>query len=376
MRVIYGGNKIKMSKECLEVSSEVITGFNFKGNIIEITPFGSGIINDTFLIVTNKEKYILQRINTTIFKDVEKLMNNYCSICNYLKSIVKENGGDIYRETITVVPTKDNKSFLKDSKGECWRAILFIEDTITYDVIESKDDFYKCGKAFGKFQSMLSQYKAHELYESIPNFHNTKERFKSFLEAVQSNKLGRLEFVTNEVSFIINRKNDTDILLDMYERKELPLRVTHNDTKLSNILMDKKTKEGICIIDLDTIMPGLSLYDFGDAIRSGATHTLEDERDLDKVYLDLDLFEAFTKGFLQGTGGSLTVEEVKMLPMGAKVIALEQGIRFLTDYLEGDNYYKTTYKNQNLDRARTQLKLVSDIETKWDKLNEIIYKYL
>ena len=223
---------------------------------------------------------------------------------------------------------------------------------------------------------MLSEYKAETLYESIPNFHNTRERFKTFLSAIENNKANRLDKVREEVNFILERKNDTSILLDMYERGELPLRVTHNDTKISNILMDEKTKEGICVIDLDTIMPGLSLYDFGDAIRSGATHALEDEKDLSKVYVDLEFFEAFTKGFLEGTDNSLTKNEIEMLPMGAKVITLEQGIRFLTDYLDGDVYYKTSYEEQNLDRTRTQLKLVRDMELKWDKLNFIVDKYV
>lgn len=370
-----------MHDECLKITTEVLEAINFKGDIVNVKSFGSGIINDTFLVVcknndNKEEKYILQKINHSIFKNVEKLMENYCNVCDYLKEVVKNNHGDIDRQTITVIPTKEGKSFFKDSLGSYWRAIKFISNTITYDVLESANDFYKAGKAFGEFQNMLSGYKAETLYESIPNFHNTKERFKTFLSAIENNKANRLDKVIEEVSFILERKNDTSMLLDMYEKGELPLRVTHNDTKISNILMDEKTKEGICVIDLDTIMPGLSLYDFGDAIRSGATHALEDEKDLSKVYVDLEFFEAFTKGFLEGTDGSLTKNEIKMLPMGAKVITLEQGIRFLTDYLDGDVYYKTSYEEQNLDRTRTQLKLVRDMELKWDKLNSIVDKYV
>lgn len=370
-----------MHDKCLEITVEAIKAINFNGDVINIKSFGSGIINDTFLVVCKNseykdEKYILQKINHLIFKDIEKLMENYCNICDYLKDIIKKNGGDVDRQTITVIPTKDGKRFFKDSLGNYWRAIKFIPNTITYDVIESANDFYKAGKSFGQFQNMLSEYNAESLYESIPNFHNTKERFKTFLEAVENNKARRVDAVKEEVNFIIERKKDTSLLLDMYERGELPLRVTHNDTKISNILMDKETKEGICVIDLDTIMPGLSLYDFGDAIRSGATHALEDEKDLNKVYVDLEFFEAFTKGFLEGTGSSLTEKEIEMLPMGAKVITLEQGIRFLTDYLNGDVYYKTSYQEQNLDRTRTQLKLVKDIELKWNELNNIVDKYV
>ena len=369
-----------MYDECLKITTEALEAISFDGDIVNVKSFGSGIINDTFLVVcknnNKEEKYILQKINHLIFKNVEKLMENYCNICDYLKEVVKNNNGDIDRQTITVIPTKEGKSFFKDSLGNYWRAIKFISNTITYDILESSNDFYKAGKAFGEFQNMLSEYKAETLYESIPNFHNTKERFKTFLSAIKNNKANRLDTVKEEVNFILERENDTSILLDMYERGELPLRVTHNDTKISNILMDEKTKEGICVIDLDTIMPGLSLYDFGDAIRSGATHALEDEKDLSKVYVDLDFFEAFTKGFLEGTDGSLTKNEIKMLPMGAKVITLEQGIRFLTDYLDGDVYYKTSYEEQNLDRTRTQLKLVRDMELKWDNLNSIVDKYV
>lgn len=370
-----------MHDEYLKTTTEALEAINFNGDIINVKSFGSGIINDTFLVVCNdndnkEEKYILQKINNSIFKNIELLMKNYCNICNYLKEIVKNTHGDVDRQTITVIPTKDGKSFFKDSKGNYWRAIKFIPNTITYDVLESSNDFYKVGKAFGKFQNMLSEYNAENLYESIPNFHNTKERFNTFLSSVKNNKVNRLDKVREEVNFILERENDTSILIDMYERGELPLRVTHNDTKISNILMDEKTKEGICVIDLDTIMPGLSLYDFGDAIRSGATHALEDEKDLSKVYVDLEFFEAFTKGFLEGTNSTLTKNEIEMLPMGAKVITLEQGIRFLTDYLDGDIYYKTSYEDQNLDRTRTQLKLVRDMELKWDKLKGIVNKYV
>ena len=370
-----------MHEKSLEIAVEALKSMKFDGDVINVKSFGSGIINDTFLVTCknnkgNENKYILQKINSSIFKNVEKLMENYCGVCDYLKKIVSENGGDVERETITVVPTNSGKSYLKDSLDNYWRAIKFISDTVTYDVAESAEDFYKVGKAFGEFQNKLAGYNAENLYESIPNFHNTKERFKTFLLAIENNKARRLESVRSEVDFILEREKDTTILLDLYENGELPLRVTHNDTKISNILMDANTKNGICIIDLDTIMPGLSLYDFGDAIRSGATHALEDEKDLDKVYVDLEFFEAFTKGFLEGTNSSLTEKEIEMLPMGAKVITLEQAIRFLTDYLDGDVYYKTSYSNQNLDRTRTQLKLVKDIEEKWNELNNIVNKYV
>lgn len=370
-----------MDSISLNITREVVESIDFKGNIKDIKPFGNGHINDTFLVLCELEngeenKYILQRINHEIFKDVEKLMENYCNVCNYLKNVVSQNGGDVYRETVTVVPTKDKKSFVKDSYGNYWRAILLIENTITHEVIRSPEDFYKTGKAFGNFQSMLSEYNAESLYESIPNFHNTKERFKTFISAVEVDKVGRRECVEEEINFILDREKDTALLLDMLSEGKLPLRVTHNDTKINNVLMDKDTKEGICVIDLDTVMPGLVAYDFGDAIRSGATYAAEDEKDLENVFVALELFEAFTKGFIEGGKSSLTKTEIEMLPMGAKVITLEQGIRFLTDYLNGDTYYKTSYENQNLYRTRTQLKLVADMESKWNDLNNIVSKYM
>ncbi len=368
-----------MEDKHLDIIAEAVESIDFKGEVTEVKVFGSGNINDTFLVKAIKdgkeERYILQRINHSIFKDVGKLMENYCKVCDYLKEIVKARGGDIYRETITVVKTKNGKNFLKDSKGNYWRGILFITNSLTSEVIECKEDFYKTGKAFGGFQNMLADYKADTLYESIPNFHNTKERFKSFLDAVEKDEAGRKSEVEAEIDFILKREADTGVLLNMLEAGELPLRATHNDAKLGNIILDKDTKEGICIIDLDTVMPGLSLYDFGDAIRSGATKSAEDEKDLENVYVDLELFEAFTKGFIEGADKGLTEKEIEMLPMGAKVITLEQGIRFLTDYLNGDVYYKTSYDKQNLYRTKTQLKLVADMESKWSKLNEIVANY-
>lgn len=370
-----------MSNREVDIANEAIKAIGFNGEVKEINPFGAGMINDTFLVVCDlgenkEERYILQRINHLIFKEIDKLMKNYCNICNYLKEIVKRNNGDVNRETITVVNSKDGNSYVQDSKGNYWRAIKYIDDTITYNTISCSEDFYKTGKAFGKFQSMLSEYDATKLYESIPNFHNTKERYKTFLASVEKDAVGRCKSVQKEIDFIIEREKDTRLLLDKLESGQLPLRVTHNDTKLSNVLMDKDTKEGICVVDLDTIMPGLVGYDFGDAIRTGATFAAEDEKDLDKVYIDFELYEAFTKGFIEGTGSKLTREELRLLPMGAKVITLEQGIRFLTDYLDGDVYYKTNYANHNLDRTRTQLKLVKDTEEKWDQLNNIVNKYI
>lgn len=359
----------------------VIEQFGLDGNILEATPYGNGYINDTYAITCQlstdrKKRYILQRINHEIFKNPEQLMQNFRKITEYLRERIIENGGDSKREALSIVPTLDHQDYYKDESGNYWRVLAFIEQSITYEVVSNADDFYRTAKTFGNFQRLLKDFPASSLYETIPNFHNTIARYETFLEAVTNNKSGRAQFVQKEIDFIVERKNETASLLNLLNDDKLPLKVTHNDTKLSNILMDENTNAPLCVIDLDTIMPGLAAYDFGDSIRAGACWTAEDEKDLTKVFMDLELYEAFAKGFIEGAQDGLSKLEIQTLPIGAKTITLEQGIRFLTDYLDGDLYYKTTYSEQNLDRARTQLKLVSDMETKWDKMNEIIERYL
>ena len=353
--------------------------FQIEGKILEVVPHGGGYINDTYAVTCEKEdgskkRYILQRINHDIFKNPEALMENFVMVCDYLKNMVEKQGGDPSRETLTVIPTKSGENGVW-TEGKYYRMLLFIEDTVCYDVCQGPEDFYKCAKAFGDFQYMLKDFPAEKLSETIPNFHNTPVRFQTFLKAVEENKSGRAHLVQDEINFILERKGATDSLIGLLNEGKLPLKVTHNDTKLSNILMDAKTNDSLCVIDLDTIMPGLAAYDFGDSIRAGACYTAEDEKDLSKVFLVMELFEAYVKGFIEGSKKGLTKKEVETLPLGAKVITLEQGIRFLTDYLDGDLYYKTQYPEHNLDRTRTQLKLVADMEEKWDEMNQIIKKY-
>ena len=358
---------------------KIVELFQIEGKVLEVVPHGGGYINDTYAVSCEKEdgtkiRYILQRINHDIFKNPEGLMDNFVMVCDYLKEIVSSLGGDPKRETLTVIPTKDGKNGIW-SEGKYYRMLLFIEDTVCYDVCRGPEDFYKCAKSFGNFQYMLKNFPADKLIETIPNFHNTPVRFQTFLKAVEENKSGRAELVQKEIQFILDRKEDTDSLMNLLNSGELPLKVTHNDTKLSNILMDAKSNDSLCVIDLDTIMPGLAAYDFGDSIRAGACYTAEDEKDLSKVFLVMELFEAYVKGFIEGSKDGLTKKEIETLPLGAKVITLEQGIRFLTDYLDGDLYYKTQYEEHNLDRTRTQLKLVADMEEKWNEMNEVIRKY-
>ncbi len=354
---------------------EILAQFQVEENVVSVEPYGSGHINHTFLVKTTEEKkYILQGINTTVFKNVDELMENIIGVTSYLRKEIARNGGDPERETLTVVLTKERKPYFTDDEGNNWRLYQFIEGAGTYDAVESKEDFYQSGLAFGKFQAMLADYPAETLHETIPDFHNTAKRYEAFEKAVEEDICHRAGEVAEEIAFVRARKNEMSILHELLAKGEIPLRVTHNDTKLNNIMLDDRTHEAICVIDLDTVMPGLSVHDFGDAIRFGANTAAEDEPDVSKVSLSLELFEIYVKGFLTGCGGRLTAKEVEMLPMGAKMMTLECGMRFLTDYLQGDTYFKTSRKNHNFDRCRTQFALVADMEKKWEKMCRICEK--
>lgn len=367
------------NQNCAKID-EVIEQFAFSGQLMTKQPYGNGHINDTFLLVykmpdDSQKQYILQRMNHTIFRQPEELMENVVNVTEYLRKIILSQNGDPERETLNVVKTREGGSFYKDSNDNYWRVFLFIEHTVCLEMAESEKDFYDSAVAFGNFQRMLADYPASTLHETIPNFHNTPSRFRDLQKAIENDVMGRASLAKAEIDFALAREAETSALTDLLKSGELPLRVTHNDTKLNNILFDEDTKEALCIIDLDTVMPGLSHYDFGDSIRFGASTGAEDEKDLSKVEVDLSLFEAFTKGFLEGCQGSLTEKEIEMLPMGAKLMTYECGIRFLADYLEGDVYFKVHRDGHNLDRARTQFKLVADMEAKWDKLTAIVEKY-
>ena len=369
-----------MRKENDKGKKEALENFCFSGKLISEGTYGSGHINDTYLLVfeepgqgTNKK--ILQHMNRQIFTRPVELMENIMNVTTYLRKRIIEKGGDPDRETLNLVPALDGKAYFIDSEGEYWRAYQFITGASCYDQVEKPEDFYQSAYSFGNFQRMLADYPADTLHETIPGFHDTKSRFAAFRRAVEADVCKRAESVKREIDFAFAHEDITGVLGEMLARKEMPLRVTHNDTKLNNIMIDDATGTGICVIDLDTVMPGLAVNDFGDSIRFGASTAAEDERDLDKVQCDMGLFETYTKGFIEGCGGSLTPKELEMLPMGAKVMTFECGIRFLADYLEGDNYFKIHREGQNLDRARTQFKLVEDMEKKWDTMHEIVRKY-
>lgn len=362
-----------------EIKKEVIENFQFEGEYTEGIPYGSGHINDTFRVTFQHKgetkRYILQRMNNQIFLNPEELMENVVGVTSWLRKKIVENGGEPERETLNLVPAKDGKAFYKDSEGEYWRVYLFIEGAKTYDLVENQEDFYQSAVAFGRFQGLLADYPAETLHETIQDFHNTVKRLDTFKKAVEADACGRAAQVQEEIQFVLDREALAHKLCDMQAEGKLPLRVTHNDTKLNNIMIDDETRKAICVIDLDTVMPGLSVNDFGDSIRFGASTGAEDEPDLSKVSCSMELFELYTKGFVEGCKGSLTEEELDMLPVGAMTMTYECGMRFLTDYLEGDHYFKIHREDHNLDRCRTQFKLVKDMEEKWNQMNEIVNKY-
>lgn len=358
-------------KGILGAAQQAAQQFGQLGNIKGIRPYGSGHINDTFLVEGDRN-FILQRMNRSIFLKPEEVMENILGVTTFLKKKITQAGGNAERETLTVILTKGQEPFYVDGQGEYWRMYYQIEDAVSYDRVERKEDFYESAVAFGNFQQLLADYPAETLHETIPGFHDTKARYEVFLKAVEEDVCGRAKYAKEEIEFYRARRETACVLGDMLAAGKLPLRVTHNDTKLNNIMMDKETGKGICVIDLDTVMPGLAVNDFGDAIRFGASTGEEDERDLSKVSCDLGLFRIYAEGFLKECGGTFTDTEIAMLPMGAKVMTYECGIRFLTDYLKGDVYFKIHREGHNLDRARTQMKLVADMEEKWEELDKII----
>lgn len=364
----------------IETCYEVVRHFSLEsGQIKEIIPYGNGHINDTFLITIELDdkktkRYILQRMNRDIFQNPKELIENIINVTSHLKEKVLERGGNPERETLHLMPTTDHKYYYIDENEDFWRIYLFIEGAVTYEKVEKPEHFYESAVSFGKFQGLLADFPADKLYESIPSFHDTKKRFEVLKKAIKEDKVGRVAMVQPEISFALEREETANILGELLANGELPLRVTHNDTKLNNIMMDEKTGKGICVIDLDTVMPGLSVNDFGDSIRFGASTGAEDEQDLSKISCNLELFELYFKGFMEGSKGRLTKKEVEMMPMGAKVMTFECGIRFLTDFLQGDTYFKIHRENHNLDRCRTQFKLVKDMEEKWEQMQAIVAK--
>ena len=351
--------------------------FAIEGNIVNIEECHNGHINRTyFLTYDTGKRYVMQMVNTDIFKKPDELMENIVGVTEHIRAGYVAKGIDPERRALRVVWTKSGKWGHVDRRGIYWRMYDFVEDSDCFMQVESAEMFTKVGYAFGQFQRQLADFDASVLHESIPNFHNTEWRFENLKKAIAENKSGRAHLVEDEIKFALDRKEITSFVNKSIADGSLSLRVTHNDTKLNNIMMDKETGEGICVIDLDTVMPGSVLVDFGDSIRFGASSAAEDETDLDKVYCRLDMFEAFAKGFIEGLEGSLTESEIRALPMGALILTYETGIRFLSDYLDGDVYFRVAHPNHNLDRARNQFKLVRDMEEKMDEMKAIVEKYI
>ena len=349
------------------MTMQVLKAFSLDAQPVSCERYGCGHINVTYLVVTESgRRYILQKINNSIFKDVPGLMGNIAAVTKYLRTIISDPRG-----VLTLVPTTDGADYLEFEDGSFWRVYDFVEQSLCLQAPESADDFYQSAVAFGTFQQQLKDFPAETLCEVIPNFHNTVDRYRIFKEALAADVCGRAASVKDEIEFALAREQEAGTLVNMLAEGKLPLRVTHNDTKLNNVMLDEATHKPLCVIDLDTTMPGLSLYDFGDSIRFGAATAAEDEKDLSKMVMDLGLYETYTKGFLSACPG-LTENERDMLPMGAKLMTLECGVRFLTDYLSGDTYFRTHYEGQNLDRCRTQFKLVADMESKWDEMKRIV----
>ena len=345
---------------------KAINYFKVEGTPVDCKAFGHGHINYTYKVTTDRHKqYVLQRINKNVFKDPEAVMENVSAVSEFLRERVEDP-----RAALRFIPTESGKYFHKDGRGEYWRVYEFVGG-FCLEAPESEADFYESAIAFGNFQEMLSDFPAEKLHETIPEFHNTLHRSAQFEDACEQDMYNRAKKVAPEIGFVVARKGEAGTLQRMRESGELPLRVTHNDTKLNNVLLDTETRKALCVLDLDTVMPGLSLYDYGDSIRFGASTAPEDEKDLSRVHIDLNMFRIYTLGYLKACP-SMTPAEIRMLPWGARIITLELGVRFLTDYLEGDQYFKIAYPDHNLVRAKAQLRLVEDMEEHWDEMEKIV----
>ena len=346
---------------------DVMARFQIEGTLKSVEPYGSGHINVTYLAVTDQKRYILQKINNNLFKRVDKLMNNIYLVTEHVKNKCPE------KTVLTLVKTLDNEPFLTH-EGNYYRVYDFIEESVCLQIPRNTDEFYESAVAFGDFTNMLCDFDATQLYEILPNFHNTVDRFKNFEIALEKNLSGRAELAQPEIEFALARKGITSKIVDLIASGEMPLKVTHNDTKLNNVLLHKDTLKGLAVIDLDTVMPGSVCYDFGDSIRFGCNSSYEDEEDLSKVYFKMDMFEAYVKGYLSSMS-DITEVEKECLVDGAILMTFECGIRFLSDFLDGDTYFKTTKVNHNLFRCRTQFKLVSEMEKNRELMLEIVRKY-
>lgn len=357
----------------------IISKFNLNGELVSCERYGEGHINETYLAVVNdggKEvNYILQKINTKLFTEPDKLMNNIRLVTEFNREKIKQRGGNPDRESLSIVYTKTGEPYYRTGTGDCFRVYIFITEAVAYQTVEKPEHFYQSAVAFGDFANLLAEFNATQLYEVLPKFHDTVKRFNDFSASLSADKFDRAKLCKKEIDFVLSRKHYCNKIVDLLKSGEMPTKVTHNDTKLNNVMLDVNTGVPVAVIDLDTIMPGSICYDFGDSIRFGCNPCAEDEKDLSKVNFRLDLFEEYAKGYLSAVGKGATQIERDNLAFGAILMTYECGMRFLADYLDGDIYFRTHREGQNLDRARTQFKLIEDMEKLLDKMNEIIAKY-
>ncbi len=360
---------------------EAICGaFAVEGRYVSSCPIPSGHINDTYCSEFEsggrRLRYVNQRINHLVFREPDKLMENIERVTRFAREQIEATGGDAMRETLNIVPALDGMSFHRTAEGSYWRMFHFIGGARTYDKVEDLRHVYAASRAFGAFQKMLSRLPGERLHETIPFFHHSRKRFEAFSEALAQDVKGRASEVRPEIDFVLAREKDTGIVVDGLAAGRIPERVTHNDTKLNNVMIDDATGEGLCVIDLDTVMPGSVLYDFGDSVRLGAATAAEDEQDLAKVGFDIRMFDRLAEGYLDAARDFLTAEEVRLLAFSAKLLTLECGIRFLTDHLKGDVYFKIHREAHNLDRCRTQFKMVAEMERQMDDMDAVVRRYV
>jgi hypothetical protein len=358
---------------------DILSRFCFQGQFIQAESYDFGHINDTYIAYfrlpgTRVHRYIFQRINQHVFKKPEEVMANIEAVTTHLRNKIAAAGGNPNRESLTLVPALDGRSYCRTQGGDFWRAYTYIENAQTYHIPQSRVHIYNAGRAFGRFQRYLDDFPTIDLHETIPDFHHTPKRLKTFIDVVEADRRNRAISVKDEIEFVLQRAGEASIIVDLISNGNLPLRVTHNDTKFNNVMIDDHTGEGVCVIDLDTVMPGSALYDFGDAIRSIANTAAEDERDLSKVHFNLDTFKVFTSGYTDAVGDILTAVEFERLVFSAWLMTLECGMRFLTDHIDGDVYFRIHRQNHNLDRSRTQFKLVQDMEINFEEMTKIVTK--
>jgi hypothetical protein len=355
--------------------ASICAQFAIDGRFVDGRPYGSGHINDTFAVTVEQprgpRRYILQRINQRVFRDVPALMDNVARVCAH----TARRRTDPRRQTLELVPTRAGGSFYRDEAGGFWRAYLFVEHSVSFDIVDRPERAYEAALAFGEFQQQLVDLPGPRLHETIAGFHDTRRRFAAFRQACAADTAGRVAAAGPEIAFAREHEALAGVLLDLHARGEIPERITHNDTKLNNVLFDERTGAALCVIDLDTVMPGLALYDFGDLVRSASNAAAEDETDLARVRMQLPVFEALVRGYVAGTAGALNAAERAHLPVAARLITFEIGLRFLTDFLQGDIYFKVRRPGHNLDRARNQFALVRSMEAQTDAMAAVVARH-